>query len=150
MHNNCTVNRLRNGVCLCLCVWQCDGTNIFCVLVHEFMGCNVCVAEGVSLCGCLWVGVVIWFKCMFAQIHTVYSRLQFQIRVMFIVVKYSVTTANYNTDCMISWQSCNYSAGTYLKLYPLNCLLPGGDFNNFSNTPIYCPVSLICYKVIKH
>lgn len=60
---------------------------------------------------CMYVGI--WFKCMFAPIHTVYSRLQFQVRVRFIAVKYSVTTTNYNTDYMILQQSCNYSAGSY-------------------------------------
>lgn len=87
------------------------------------------MGEGVFMCGCLWVGVCaeIWFKCMFAPIHTVYSRLQFQVRVRFIAVKYSVTTTNYNTECVILRHSCNYSAGSYLKQYTLNFLLPGAD-----------------------
>lgn len=112
-----------------VCVWQSEWTSIFCVFVHAFFGCNICTGEGVFMWGRLWVCVCAgsWFKCMFAPIHTVYTRLQFQVRVRFIAVKYSVTTTNYNTDCVISRQSCNYSAGSYLKPYTLNFLLPGAD-----------------------
>ena len=73
---------------------------------------------------------------MYAQIHTVYSGLHFQVGLGFIVVKYSVTTANYNTDCAILRQSYNYSADAYLRLYTLNCLVPGGDVNGITKTPI--------------
>lgn len=111
------------------------------------MNTLVVMYGGGRVCG--YVCVEIWLKGMFAQIHTVYSRLQFQVRVRFIV-KYSVTTSNYITDCLILWQSCNYSTGFYLKQYTLNCLLPGGEFNTVSNTPIYSSVSLMWYEVVKH
>lgn len=83
-----------------------------CVCVYVSLGVSVSVCVGSRLI------------CMFAPIHTVYSRLQFQVRVRFIAVKYSVTTTNYNTGYMILWHSSNYSAGSFLTLYALNSLLP--------------------------
>lgn len=82
----------------------------FFLLLTHFLGAMLRGGESVFICGRMWVCVSAErsvLKCMFAPIHTVYSGLQFRVRVRFIAVKYSVTTTNCNTDCAIVQQSCN-------------------------------------------